>query len=89
VVTGATGELGGAIALGLAEAGADVAVHYHRNRGAAEALAARIEALGRRALAVQAEVSEQASVRAMRDAVRDGLGAASIVVANAVSQVHP
>lgn len=89
LVTGATGALGGAMALALARAGADVAVHYHRNEQKAKSLADEIEALGRKAVTVQAELAERDHVQAMRDRIASSLGEASVVVANAVSQVHP
>lgn len=86
VVTGATGELGRVITRTLATAGADVAIHYHARRERAEELAAEVRALGRRACCVRADVGDEASVNAMRDAVKAELGDASIVVCNAVSQ---
>lgn len=89
VVTGATGELGRTMARTLAEAGADVAVHYLRRREEAEALAAELVRMGRRAGAFQADITEEASVYALRDAVADRLGAPDIVVNNAVIQCFP
>jgi len=86
LVTGGSGALGRAMVRTLAEAGADVAVHFHANRSQADALVAELEAMGRRAVAVQADVTDAASVDAMRDAVVDTLGAPDIVVANAVIQ---
>lgn len=89
LVTGATGALGQAMARGLAKAGADVAVHYHRNVAKADELVAAIEGMGRSAIAVQAELAERDSVMNMHEAIGNRLGAVSIIVANAVSQVHP
>ena len=86
VVTGATGQLGRTMARTLAACGADVAVHYHRNQAKAEELRDEIAASGRRSLAVAADVSDKASVEAMRDAVGAGLGVAHIIVNNAVSK---
>ena len=86
VVTGATGELGRVITRTLAAAGADVAIHYHARRDRAEALAAEVRALGRRACCVSADVGNEASVNAMRDVVQAELGDAGIVVCNAVHQ---
>jgi 3-oxoacyl-[acyl-carrier protein] reductase len=86
VVTGATGELGRVITRTLAAAGADVAVHYHSQRERAEALAAEVRTLGRRACVVGADVGDEASVLAMRDAIDAQLGPAGIVVCNAVHQ---
>lgn len=86
VVTGATGQLGRVMARTLANCGADVAVHYHRDSAGADALAAEIRAMGVRSLTVQADVGEQASVEAMREKIFAGLGNADIIVNNAVAQ---
>ena len=63
--------------------------HCRANRDAAAAVAERIVATGRRAHVVAAELSDAASVAAMRQEIVDALGPATVVVANAVSQVHP
>ena len=74
LVTGASGELGRVIARTLAECGADVAVHYNGSRERAEQTADSVRALGRRALVVQADVTDLASVLAMRDQIKASLG---------------
>ncbi len=86
LVTGGSGQLGRSICRTLAECGADIVVHYHRNREMADALVDEITALGRRAQAVQADVTEHASVEAMRDAAGAGIGLPDIIVNNAVIQ---
>ena len=86
VVTGASGELGRAMVRVLGEAGADVAVHYHRNAAQAEKLRDELTALGRRAVAVQADVTRLDSVLAMRDAIAGALGEPDIIVNNSVIQ---
>lgn len=86
LVTGASGQLGRVIARTLAECGADVALHYHRNREQVEAIAAEIRACGRRAFPVQADIGAEPEVLAMRDAIAAGLGDPDIVVTNAVTQ---
>lgn len=86
LVTGATGELGRVIVQTLAERGADIAVHFHSNASKADALVAEIEGIGRRALAVQCDVSNAEAVSAMRAAIEEKLGAPHIVVLNAVSK---
>lgn len=88
VVTGATGQLGRVMARTLARCGADVAVHYHKNADMAETLCAEITQMGRRAVAVQADVAGKEAVLKMRDAVTDALGPASIIVNNAVAPSH-
>ena len=82
VVTGGSRGIGRAIALGLAEAGADVVLTFRENRGEAEKTAKQIEGLGRRALALQMDVTKRASVAAAAKAVR-GFGPISILVNNA------
>ncbi|MBW7453704.1 SDR family NAD(P)-dependent oxidoreductase [Paenibacillus sepulcri] len=87
LVTGATGELGRVIAGTLAQCGADILVHYHQNAAKAEQLKQQIEALGRRAITVQADVADLNSVKQMQQTALDaGFGSPDIVVANAVSQ---
>ena len=86
VVTGATGQLGRVMARTLAQCGADVAVNYLKSADMAAQLCGEIEAMGRRAQAVQADVTDRDAVLAMRDAVTAGLGAADIIVNNAVIQ---
>lgn len=86
LITGATGELGHVIARTLAECGADIAVHFHSNADKATKLVSVIEGMGRRAIAVQCDVSERGSVAAMRAAIEEQLGAPDIVVLNAVSK---
>jgi 3-oxoacyl-[acyl-carrier protein] reductase len=70
----------------LADAGADVAIHYHGNRQKAEELQKEVISMGRRAMIVQADVRDQQAVNAMRDAVVAELGAPHIVINNAVVQ---
>ena len=86
VVTGATGQLGRVMARALASCGADVAVHYLRNRAKAEELRRDITALGRRAMIAQADVVSLDSVLAMRNVIASQLGDPDIIVNNAVSQ---
>lgn len=86
VVTGASGDLGRTMARTLARAGADVAVHYFRNREMADLLAAEINGMGRRAFAVQADVSQESGVLSMRDRVEETLGVPYILVNNAMTQ---
>ena len=89
LVTGATGQLGRTMVRTLAQCGANVAIHYHNNRTAAEELKSEIEGLGVRALAVHADVSVFSSLSEMRDQIVSALGAPTIVVANAVAQIFP
>lgn len=86
LVTGGTGQLGRTMARTLARCGAAVAVHYLQNRTKADELAREIAEAGGRAAAVQADVTDAASVRAMRGQVAGTLGAPDIIVNNAVIQ---
>ncbi len=86
LVTGASGDLGRVISTQLAECGADVAINYHRSKDRAEELRDRLEKMGRRTCLVQADVTDQASVRAMKEQIERELGAPDILVNNAVIQ---
>src|SRR5688500_17848780 len=79
VVIGATSGIGRAIALGLAEAGADVVPTGRRAALAAEA-AKEVEARGRRSLATTADVSDAASLQALADRVIETFGKVDILV---------
>ncbi len=83
LVTGAGRRIGRAIALGLARAGWDVAVHYRGSRDEAQATAREVEALGRRAVALQCDLSDEAAVRALLGRAGAALGAVGCVVNNA------
>jgi 3-oxoacyl-[acyl-carrier protein] reductase len=83
LVTGGSRGIGRATCLRLAEAGAAVAVNYHRNREAADTLVAQIQAEGGRALAFQADVADRTAVEGMVGRVREELGTVDILVNNA------
>lgn len=83
LVTGSSRNIGRAIALALAEAGCDVAVHALTNRAGAEDVASEVRALGRRAAVVQGNIRDEAAVAAMFDAARGQLGPITILVNNA------
>ena len=82
VVVGGTTGIGRAIALGLADAGADV-VATGRRQALVDEAAAAIEARGRRSLRVAADVADTASLRALRDACLAAFGQVDVVVAAA------
>ncbi|MFP5343050.1 MAG: 3-oxoacyl-[acyl-carrier-protein] reductase [Candidatus Limnocylindria bacterium] len=83
LVTGGSRGIGRAIALRLATQGADVAFTYRGNAAAAEATVAALEALGRRALAVQADAADGTSAEGVVKAVLDAFGKVDILVNNA------
>ena len=86
LVTGASGELGRVMARTLARCGADVGVHYHRNETKAREVCDEIESMGRRAIAVGADVASRDEVFAMRDKLKEPGIVPDIVVCNAVAQ---
>jgi 3-oxoacyl-[acyl-carrier protein] reductase len=86
LVTGGSGQLGRVMCRTLADCGADVAVHYHRNKSGADSLVGELSRKGVQALAVQADVTVEAEVRAMQGRVQTELGAPDILVNNAVIQ---
>ncbi len=83
LVTGSSRGIGRAIALSLAEDGADVAVNYRRDEEAAAETVAAIEALGRRASSFQASIGDREQMAAMVSSVQSSLGDPDIVVHNA------
>ncbi|MDP6708952.1 MAG: SDR family NAD(P)-dependent oxidoreductase [Alphaproteobacteria bacterium] len=83
IVTGGARNIGRAIALALAEDGADVVVNAREDRAAAEAVAAEVTAAGNRALAHVADVTDEAAVRAMIEATVATFGRIDILVSNA------
>jgi len=85
LVTGAGRRLGQAIAVGLARAGCDVAVHYHDSADGAAATARDIRALSkqRRAELVRADLSDAAAARGLADQAAQALGRLDIVVNSA------
>jgi NAD(P)-dependent dehydrogenase (short-subunit alcohol dehydrogenase family) len=79
VVVGGTTGIGRAIALGLAEAGADV-VATGRRRNLVDEVAGAVEARGRRTLRIPADVGDLQSLQALRDALLTTFGAVDVVV---------
>src|SRR5258708_14016994 len=90
VVTGAGRNIGRAIALTLAEAGASIVVNARSNRAEADAVARDIEALGGKALVHIGDVADAAATQAMADAAVTHFGRVDILVNNAAPrQEHP
>jgi NAD(P)-dependent dehydrogenase (short-subunit alcohol dehydrogenase family) len=83
LVTGGARRVGRELALALARAGADVVIDYSRSAEEAQRTAAEIERLGRRSLAVRADVSAAGEVQALVRQIADSFGRLDIVVNNA------
>jgi 3-oxoacyl-[acyl-carrier protein] reductase len=86
VVTGATGGIGRAIVLALAEAGADVVLHGRRSQ-AAEALAEQVAARGRQSQIVLADLAEQAQAERLVEQAWTWRGAVDIWINNAGADI--
>jgi 3-oxoacyl-[acyl-carrier protein] reductase len=82
LVTGAARRTGRALALALARAGADVAVHCHNSRDDAQAVVREIEALGRRSVLVQVDLRDAEAVGIAFEAVDRSFGRLDILVNN-------
>lgn len=80
LITGGAHRVGRAITLALARAGANVVINYHSSAAAAAATAAEVEALGRTALAVQADVADPTQVTALVEAARERFGGVDVLV---------
>jgi 3-oxoacyl-[acyl-carrier protein] reductase len=83
LVTGGARGIGRAIALALAESGTDVAVNYRERSSDAEAVAQAVRKMGRKATAVQADVSDSSAVKRLMEAIGAELGPVGILVNNA------
>jgi 3-oxoacyl-[acyl-carrier protein] reductase len=82
LVTGAGTGFGAEIAVRAAQEGADVAVHFRGSRAGAERTVERVEALGRKAFLVQADISEHEQIRRMADEVWSHFGRVDVAVNN-------
>lgn len=83
LVTGASSGIGRGIALALAGAGADVVVNYSSGEDKARAVCNEIEAMGARAIAVGADVSDESQVERMFTRMFDEFGTIDVLVNNA------
>jgi len=87
LVTGSSRGIGNAIARKLAASGADVALNYRKSGGSSQEQARKlineIEALGRRSILVQADISDKAAVKSMFNEIGEKLGRLDLLVLNA------
>lgn len=86
LVTGGAGQLGRVMVRTLSECGAHVVIHYHSSSAKAEELVEEIQEAGRKAIAVQADITKLESVMVMKKQIEDRFTLPDIVVANAVVQ---
>lgn len=87
LVTGGSRGIGRAIGLRLAEHGADIVVNYVRHKKDAEETAEQVAKLGRKCLAVKANVAREEDVKAMFETIENRFGRLDVLVSNAASGV--
>lgn len=83
IVTGGSQGIGAAISLELAREGANICLTYRKHEAEAKNYAAEIEAMGRKAMALQCDISLYAEAEAVVHAARDAFGSIDILVNNA------
>jgi 3-oxoacyl-[acyl-carrier protein] reductase len=83
IVTGASGGIGAAVAERLAKDGFTVVVNYAGNAASADAVVARIEAAGGRAVAAQADIADANAVRRMFESTETAFGGVDVLINNA------
>ncbi|WP_027681934.1 SDR family NAD(P)-dependent oxidoreductase [Rhizobium leguminosarum] len=88
LVTGGSRGIGAAIALALADKGADVAITYERSADRAAEVVRAIERKGRKALAIQADSADPAAVKRSVDEAAQALGGLDILVNNAAIALY-
>jgi len=88
LITGAAKRVGRSIALELAQAGYDIAIHFRESAADAEALKREVEGLGRRAALVQADLEDEASVEALLPGAIAQLGPVTALINNASTFVR-
>jgi 3-oxoacyl-[acyl-carrier protein] reductase len=87
-VTGSSKGIGRAVAIGLAEEGCDVAVHYSSSEDEAREVVERVESAGRAAIVVKGDVSDAGDVRRMAGEIEEQFGRVDVLVINAGSFVE-
>lgn len=88
LVTGSARGIGQGIALGLARAGYDVAVHYRSSRADAEATCAELQSLGAQAVALEADFTDLAAAAALVREAYERLGSLAVLVNNVGNYLH-
>ena len=85
LITGGARRVGRALSLGLGRAGADVAVNYHSSSAEARSVVGELEAMGRRAVAIKADVSRRSEIQQLIRTVGEEFGRLDILVNSAAS----
>jgi NAD(P)-dependent dehydrogenase (short-subunit alcohol dehydrogenase family) len=88
LVTGAAKRLGHVFALRLAEKGADIIVHYRNSRAEAQDTVSQIEALGRRAVAMEAELTNISAIRQLFVEIEKQFGRLDILINSAANFIQ-
>ncbi|MHB8606955.1 MAG: SDR family NAD(P)-dependent oxidoreductase [Candidatus Acidiferrales bacterium] len=88
LVTGSAKRLGRAVAFRLAREGADLVIHHHSSKTEALEAVGEIEKLGRRAIAVSADLLKAHELRALFEAVEEKFGRLDILVNSAANFIH-
>jgi len=88
LVTGSSRGIGRSIAVALAAAGADIAIHYHTRAAEAQEVESLVRSTGRRCICIQADVSSTDEIARLARAVEQQLGAVDILVNNAAVAQH-
>jgi 3-oxoacyl-[acyl-carrier protein] reductase len=83
IVTGTSGGIGAAVAARLAKDGFTIVVNYAGNAASADAVVARIEAAGGRAVAAQADIADALAVRRMFESAETAFGGVDVLINNA------
>jgi 3-oxoacyl-[acyl-carrier protein] reductase len=83
LITGSSQGIGRATAIRLAQSGADIVINYRSNANAAAEVKAHIEDMGRRCIAIQADVSQEEDVSRLFSGATEALGPIAILVNNA------
>lgn len=86
LVTGGSGQLGRVIVRTLADCGSDVIIHFHQNEKKALQLAEELKVKGVQVMVVQADVTNENSIRQMKERIESQFRAPDILVNNAVIQ---
>jgi len=87
LVTGASSGIGSAIAVGCAEAGADLAITYRRNQAGSEATATRIRELGRRVEQFRADIGRDEDISSLSTGVRERFSRVDVWINNAGADI--